>query len=360
MKRRLLILWPNQRRENLEDYQKNPGSRPEPLDGLGILRDFGYELEFFEVNKFPINPGARRGSLWQGLDPLRALRQILQSRRFDAIVCIGDSSAAIYLAWSNLWLTRTPVVLIDPALDVHYRPRIKLQGFVLPRCSHVVVYGSNQCEHLRLVFGNRVRTSFVHHRIDTDFYRRVSPRRPDSRPCVVSIGDDKTRDFETVYEVARGINADFIIKTRNPPPIQAPSNVRVITERISFASLRDLYENADLSIVSIQPTIHASGVTSLLESMAMSVPTIVTDNAALADYTQAGKTCALVPPGDVEAMRSSVEAMLHDPVLSEAVGVSGRLFVETTCALPRYASKLDGILSSAIAGNVSHRSQAPA
>jgi glycosyltransferase involved in cell wall biosynthesis len=348
MKRKLLLSWPNSRRASLSHYQEEPGSRPEPLDGLGMLRGLGNEFEIFEVNGFPLNPGSGRGSLWQGLDPVRALRQILHSRRFDAVVSIGDSSAALYLGWKSQWNSGSPVILIDPALDEHYRPRIRLQEYVLPRCSHVVVYGSNQLEHLRLRFGGRVRASFVHHRIDADFFRRRSPRRHRSRPCVVSVGDDKARDFETVYEAARGIDADFIIKTRNPPPGPVPDNVVVAPERISFIALRDLYENADIAIVSARPSIHACGVTSLLESMAMSVPTVVTDNAALADYALDGSNCVVVPAGDVAAMSSSVRNLLSNRDLSGSVAAGGRRFIEAECSLPQYGSRLDAIIRSVV------------
>jgi len=78
----------------------------------------------------------------------------------------------------------------------------------------------------------------------------------------------------------------------------------------------------------VLPSVDASETFGLvqLEAMAAGVPVIASDLATgVREVGQPGRTCLLVPPGDVGALAGAMTRLLGDPVLADQLGASGRL-----------------------------------
>ena len=106
------------------------------------------------------------------------------------------------------------------------------------------------------------------------------------------------RDFDGLVAAAAGLDMEVVIKTRREIGRPLPPNVRIISERISFRALRELYAAARIVVVPMVPAVHASGVNGVLEALAMGRPTVVTDIEGIHDFVRHDVTMLSVPPGD--------------------------------------------------------------
>jgi glycosyltransferase involved in cell wall biosynthesis len=150
-----------------------------------------------------------------------------------------------------------------------------------------------------------------------------------------------------------------------------PSNIRYVSEVLSFAELRDLYERASLLVVPLQDVPNQSGVTAILEAMSMGLPVIVTATegqrelvsgpivgtagqrsaSATADRgpwllrgsapAEAARPNGLyVPPGDAHALTHAMRQLLEDDLQREAMGRVGRCYAEEFFETDNYVASL--------------------
>jgi glycosyltransferase involved in cell wall biosynthesis len=164
------------------------------------------------------------------------------------------------------------------------------------------------------------------------------------------VGDDIGRDFETLVRAFDGLDIPLLVKSSRPLPEPLPPNVRVLGEHIGFEALRDLYAHARLVALPLHDTLHPSGINSLLESMAMRRPVIVTDSQGVADYVENGATALVTPCGDAAALRSAVVSLWNDQARRERLGAAARRFCESHCGMPYYMRQVSTVIREAIAG----------
>ena len=62
----------------------------------------------------------------------------------------------------------------------------------------------------------------------------------------------------------------------------------------------------------------------LLEAMAANTPIVASAIEGYQNVARADRDALLVPPGDVDALRSAIRRLLDDPVLRERLVVAGR------------------------------------
>jgi glycosyltransferase involved in cell wall biosynthesis len=233
----------------------------------------------------------------------------------------------------------TPVVVIDPALDFSYERRRKIQNFVLPRAKRVIVFGSNQLDYINQVYGTSVEARFLHHRIDTNFYK-PKVRALSDKPTVITVGIDKQRDFATYVKCAReNPQWNFLVKS-NRRIVDVPSNLRVVSERLSMEALRDLYLSATICVVPVKPTIHANGVNGILEGMACGLPVIVTDNPQLRDYLEPDRNCLIYQPNDSHSMAAQIEKVVGSGSVQEDLIHYSRAWAHDKCGMRQYVKSL--------------------
>lgn len=347
---RIAVVWPKPRRDRWERGRTDPEHSPDHSDGLLALREEGFDVAIEESLGVPWNPLARMHEFWSALDPLRALRLAWRARRYDAAVCIGDATAFVLMQLRRLFRFRLPVVLIDPALSTDYPRRKRLQDFVLPRAQKVIVYGRTQLDYLAEHYGGRVDATFLPHRADTEFYR-PGDEGPPPAPYVLSIGNDYSRDFDTVVRAAEicaakpGLAHRFRLHTTRAVP--ASPHVDVTRNMLSYVELRALFRQASVVIISLHDMIHAGGINSLLEAMACGRPVVVSGSRGILDYVQHDESALVVPPGDAQAMAAAVTRLLADPAEAARLGEGARRFVVESCALRGYARSVAAILRAA-------------
>lgn len=357
----IAVCWPRPRRDRWTLGRVRPDQYPDQSDGLLALEESGeFRVHIEDSLGPPLNPLARMHEFFSGLDPLRAARALLRRPRYDAIIAVGCSTALYLVRLRRVLGLRIPIILIDPALSRDYPRRKRLQDRVLPRVEKVVVFGTVQLEYLREEYGDRVDAIFLHHRFDTEFFTHeaAEERTEGAAPLVLSVGNDVSRDFETlVRAMAHG---DLAVATgarctlRTDRPLELGPWTKVCREPLTFVELRRLYAQADVFVLPLQDTIHAGGINSLLEAMSMARPLVVTRSRGILDYVEPGETALVVKPGDSAGMAAGIRHLLENPVEARRLGENARRWVLDHCRTPAYAARVGALLHEVI-----ERSSAP-
>lgn len=157
------------------------------------------------------------------------------------------------------------------------------------------------------------------------------------------------RDYRTLVDAFSGLPGRLVINARpfNLKGVSRPPNV----EFNDFMPRRDFIAamvGARFVIVPLVDTPHAAGVGHLIYAMAAGKAMVATRTVGTVDYVEDGVTGLLVPPGDVGAMRDSVERLLNDTALAASMGREARRRYETRYTMKAFAQRTYAVLSDII------------
>ena len=107
-----------------------------------------------------------------------------------------------------------------------------------------------------------------------------------------------------------------------------------------IVELRQLYADAAFVVVPLVEADFQSGITTILESMAMGRAVICTRTTGQCDTVVDGVNGIYVPPGDEGAMRAAIERLAADPVMAQRLGSAGRQWAEEHADVRIYAARL--------------------
>ncbi len=99
--------------------------------------------------------------------------------------------------------------------------------------------------------------------------------------------------------------------------------------------------------------IHAGGINTLLEAMAMACPIVISASRGLGDYVASGETAITVPVGDAAAMAAAIQRLTRCRDEARRIGEQARRFVVDQCDNRQYAKILGGIVAEVI-GETKH------
>ncbi len=308
-------------------------------------------FSFVRLNPFgwPWNPFAKSHPLLGGIDPLRAFRVLLFHRRANIVLCFFESSALVILLLRRLLGFSGKVVLFDVGLPGSWRLRDAILRRVLPRADMLMVLGHAQVAGLVAAGAPAGRVVSIRTCSYPDFFV-AAPDKPGG--YVLAIGDDISRDYLTLLQASSTLPQEVVIRSRKIAEDRlAYPNVRIVSDALSEISYRDLIAGALLVVVPLHPSVHAGGVSTLLEAMATGKAVVVTRSDGLADYVEDGKTCRLVPPGDAAALGAAIAALAEDAGERQVLGAGARRFIVECCSPESVASRLDALWKQLPAGS---------
>jgi glycosyltransferase involved in cell wall biosynthesis len=241
------------------------------------------------------------------------------------------------------------------ATDAARRPVLdRAIGRGLRRAAHVFTLSTAQVAPL--VERHRLdprRTSPITFGVDTDFFAPTAAEV--DRELIVSVGNDRDRDFPGVLAVFRRIrerrpNSRLTIVSQMVPPSMVGNAPGVtVVPRLPHVALRELVGGAHLNLVLTRPNLHGSGMTAALESAALSRPAVITATPGMQSYAPADGGVLLAPQGDVEATAQICLDLLSDPGAADQRGAAGRTSVVADFSTATQAGQLAELLRAAIA-----------
>ena len=148
---------------------------------------------------------------------------------------------------------------------------------------------------------------------DPEDFAAPAPRQQPNPVHVLSVGNDRDRDWETLVHALKEepATAVTIASCFAQAAAQGCENIRVCTPTTKQEILA-LYDWADIVVVPLKPNLHASGITVIQEAAIRGVPVICTDVGGLRAYFDA-RAVAYVIPDDPEAIRRTVHSLSANP-----------------------------------------------
>jgi glycosyltransferase involved in cell wall biosynthesis len=218
------------------------------------------------------------------------------------------------------------------------------------RVHTIVAYGWGEVEALRAWLGNEAPpVQFVPFGVDTAVFRPPSLAVVDTD--VVSVGADPRRDFALLLDLAER-RADWsfrIVASRDHVHelSRAPANVTVEFD-LPFELALARLASARVVALPVRDNSYSGATTTLLQSMAIAKPVVVTRTAAIAEgyHLEDGRNCRLVPADAPAALEHAISDLLV-PERGGAVGERARETVERHLSWERYTNALCDLLLSA-------------
>ena len=290
-----------------------------------------------------------------GANVMLALACFRRRLDYDVIVTDGEQIGIPLAALSKLGRrsTRAKHMMVVHILSV---PKKALLFRALRLRSGVdmfVVYCSAQKRFVIDRFGvDQRRVALQPFMVDTRFFR-IAETRPSerARPVICAAGLER-RDYATMLHAVADIDADVVIAAASPwskrnselDGATLPGNVSVV--RLGLFELRQLYADASVVVMPLQPVDFQAGITTILEAMSMERPVVCTATAGQDDTVVEGETGLYVPHADAAAMQQAIEQLLASPDDSARLGAAARAWVVEHADVDVYARDLAALADS--------------
>ena len=328
-----------------------PGEGPDPRALPAGLAAAGMEVRARTLNRFPLNPLARRGTFWAGFDPLRVLRVLLFDRDADVVFSVGESNVALLLLLAPLFRFRVPVMLREVS-GRGWAVRDRVTEFVLSRVARVDLLTPQQMGTVPAAAARLrappCRSGFA---VDEGFFRPLRGAVPGG--YVLSVGDDAGRDYPVLIEACRTLAVPLVLRTGSGPAVPPEMRGRTtVRGRLPWTELRALYASAAVVVVPIADVDHPSGITAIFEAMATGCAVVVSAVGSAGDVVEHGRTGLLVPPGDPAALREAIARAVADPALCSRLGAAARAEIEGRLSFRGYVARTEANLRATAAAAV--------
>lgn len=342
------FVYPNSRLQLAEDVAAGLGADSFLL-GQNHLPAFGYETFIHE-------PRIKAG------DGTAGLRHRIRWSSREAVLPweLGEADVVFSSLFNVLPLAARlrgapQVVVFDFALatvlDRSGGLRRRLLSASIRSADAIVSLSRDQRDRLlERVRMNPERAYVCHLGIDHEFLRPAAPSTGDDG-YILAVGKDLARDYETLARAVDGLDARVVVVTeeRNVHGITLPWNVEVI-RGLGYRELRELYARARCVALPVRRAgfpfgTESSGLTALLEAMAMAKPVVVSDRPIFAEYVRPEESALLVPPEDPAALRAALVWLLSDDRVSQRLGSTGRALVEERFTMDHFTAGLGNVLA---------------
>ena len=196
------------------------------------------------------------------------------------------------------------------------------------------------------------RARLVGWAVDLDFYKPAPI--PSGSPAVVIAAGKTKRDYDGLVAAASGTpcHVEIYCSALSAPTVPVPSNVTVRyntdwADQTAALSMSDLLERYRMCRAVAIPLLSSevrgtTGLTSLLEALAMARPVIMTTNSFL-DIERAGVGIA-VAPGDQAGWRDAMSALAADASRAAEMGTRARELCERDFSMDAYADRIADVL----------------
>jgi glycosyltransferase involved in cell wall biosynthesis len=327
------------------DDQVRRGVRPRP-DYVVLADVLGAHLLDVEQARRRCGRLGRLIERVGGRHALLAWACFRERKRYDAVLTDGEQVGLPLAVLCRLTLRKLPAhVMIVHILSV----RKKVLLYRLFRLGSLVdtmlVYSTWQQRfiHERLGFPTE-RVVFTPFMVDTQFF---SPDQVESKADrAISTAGLECRDYPTLIEAARGLDANVVIaaashwskRADTTQGVDQPDNVEV--RSLGYVDLRQMYADSAFVVMPLYDVEFQAGVTTILEAMAMAKPVICSRTKGQTDVVVDGETGIYVPPGDPAPLRKAIDELLADPDRVRTMGAAARQYAEREAELDVYAARL--------------------
>jgi glycosyltransferase involved in cell wall biosynthesis len=282
------------------------------------------------------------------MEPPSIAREWRVRRDADVVACWDERTGAAAAVRSRLRGEPPSATGVIWATETARRVPPRIAG-ALRSSTAVWALSTAQLDVLRRWGIPQARLHYLPMGVDCDFWS--APAGEVEPATILTVGNDRHRDHETVVaavaSVRRHIPARLTLVTAQP--VDVPEAVGERVAHCDHRALRAHYARAGLVALAVRPNLHVSGLTVVLESMALGKPIIATRTPGIDAYVTHGVTGLLVDPGP-EPLARAIRRLLCDPDEAAALGAAAqedaRRRFTTDCQAATLAAILEAAASS--------------
>ena len=206
----------------------------------------------------------------------------------------------------------------------------KVFAWMVSRCAGIVTVAKAERDALQKRFPKlHGHIVYIPYGVDLEYFRPTGI--PEEREIFVP-GRDPDRDYKTLFEAAKGLDAKVIVTThKSRLDMFQPLPSFVIHKTLSVEELRESYAKASVVVLPLDITSglnDAMGVSALYEALAMGKAIIATRTPTMESYIESGENGILVDEGNIEGMRQALSNVLSDTQLRTRLGKNARAYAE--------------------------------
>lgn len=354
MKKILMVFHPLM---NVEEEQSLNGIAPHHLWCYDSLKNAGYKVDVLKtytgsniINKIGEKIGVN--FLQQQIDCLK------KAKDYDLIFIPFIEFSFVIAFLKILRFFRKPVIAIT-----HYAYEIPKGKFLrkIKALGIRFVYfkGTDQIIFYNKPLINKSVEQFIKGRsvlidswgVDNDFFEAFSKSQINTPTSdyVYSTGGS-FRDFTTLINAFYDIDFNLKITTAgNSKILRHPINPNIEIEYLPFGStslIRDAYYNSMAVAIPLKkaPRLDTSGITVLMEGMAMGKPIITTYNEAYPFDVEKEKVGLNVGYGDSRGWKDAINYLIENPTLAKEMGKRGQNLVKNRYNYQLFSKELTKLI----------------
>jgi glycosyltransferase involved in cell wall biosynthesis len=155
-------------------------------------------------------------------------------------------------------------------------------------------------------------------------YREITMEEERTNPFLLAMGSAR-RDYSLLFDVLAqtGIPSLVVASPHAVAHLKRPPNV-TIRSGLSESDCLELLQRARVHVIPVDNQRTASGQVTLLNSMMLGRPTVVTRCVGTVDYAEDGEDVLFVPPNDRSAMLETIVRTWEDEGLRSRLGRQAR------------------------------------
>lgn len=242
-----------------------------------------------------------------------------------------------------------------------------IQRRFLSRCSAIIATSPNYLETSPDLASFRSRCHVIPFGIDFDHFRRVDEHAVQAihdrypGPLLLAVGRMVYyKGFEFLIRAMKQIDAKLLLIGDGPlrASLEREARAAGVADRVVFLGMQPdvtpYYHACDAFVISSVTRSEAFGIVQL-EAMACGKPVVNTDiNSGVPFVSLDGVTGITVAPGDVDALRHSINLLLADANLRARYGTAARKRVETEFSRGAMLRRTRDLYDSVLAGGGLH------
>ncbi len=234
----------------------------------------------------------------------------------------------------------------------------KIQKIILGLCFRVydnfIFIGKSEYEYAKE--NNRKferKFHYIPFSVDFNFWNTSDlPKKNDD--YVLFIGNDGYRDFDKVIKIAKNLqNVNFCFVTNQiKKEDRLPSNVKLIEghwnyEILSDEELKEIYNNAILTIIPLKDSLQPSGQSVALQSMSSGTPVMISKTSGFWDFDHFTnlENIVFIEDNSVKNWCMQINSLIKDPNTLKAIANNGLYTIKNYFNLEIFDYKVFDIIT---------------
>jgi glycosyltransferase involved in cell wall biosynthesis len=308
-------------------------------------------LDFGDVER-STRPDVRAVRKLLGLSAATAYLAVVERKDADAIFTTGEDIGLPLAMLLKLRKIRVSHTMIAHSLSP-LKKRVFFSAGVGANLDRVLCYASIQerlmLEELGLAPSAVKR---INYQADEQFFTPQAGQPVTEEPDLICSAGQLLRDYDTLIRATSELPVRVKIAAGSPwiakelrPDGRLPEHVD--WRKYNRFELRALYARSALAVIPIVQNEYQTGISTLLEMMAMGKCVIITRTRGQTDTIVDNVNGVYVPPGDAGALRAAIERLLAKPEERARIGRAARAYVEKEAGLDLFVEKITATVREA-------------